>query len=175
MHNGTAQPSTTRQWGAVSFSSRKSGSSCRVSDWRRLWVSLLPVYGLLRILSACLTTLLNELPRDNRLRLWLPWWKLRKKHHRSGRASEKAMEDLAQPEWRGAPATTCIVTGLFAFTSGAAFYVGRTNAELTKVANTSDEAMQLYQWIRMRLMSVSRSISLSLSSTCPNRLVVPSK
>lgn len=74
-------------------------------------------------------------------------------------------------------AIVCCVTGLFAFAAGAAFTSWERNrTQLQKIADTSEQAMQIYYLNQDAIKECQQNFkSKSGKISCPYRLVVPSK
>lgn len=129
-----------------------------------------------------LTTLLNSFPSGQQIDTLLLFLKNYEKNISAlGERVEGAMSsviDASNPNGLARNiALACIVTGIFAFASGAAFTSwARSRTELTTIANTSDEAMQIYYLNQDAIDQCQENFkSKSGVINCPNRLVVPSK
>ena len=129
-----------------------------------------------------LTTLLNELPKGQQIETLITLMKNYEENTVAlGERVEEAMQGVISASNPNGVARflalACITTGLFAFASGAAFTSwARTHTELTTVANTSDQAMQIY-YLNQEAISDCQQRFKSESGVirCPERLVVPSR
>lgn len=129
-----------------------------------------------------LTTLLNQFPSGQQIDTLLEFLKNYEKNISAlGERVEGAMSgviDASNPNGLARYiALACIITGIFAFATGAAFTSwARTNTQLTIIANTSDKARKIYYLNQDAIAQCQQKYkSKSGVITCPNRLVVPSK
>ncbi len=129
-----------------------------------------------------LTTLLNEFPKGQQIETLITLMGNYEKNIVTlGERVEVAMKDVISASNPNGVArqlaTACIFTSIFAFAAGAAFTSwARTNTQLTTIANTSNEAMQLYYLNQDEIDECQQKYkSKSGVISCPTRLVVPSK
>lgn len=128
-----------------------------------------------------LTTLLNQFPSGQQIDTLLEFLKNYEKNISAlGERVEGAMSgviDASNPNGLARYiALACIITGIFAFATGAAFTSwARTNTQLTNIANTSDKARKIYYLNQDAISDCQQRFkSKSGMITCPTRLVVPS-
>lgn len=129
-----------------------------------------------------LTTTLNEFPRGKQVEALLGFMK-NYEHNiiALGERVEVARQDIMSASNPNGVArflaVACTVTGLFAFAAGASFTSwAQSRTSLTTIANTSDEAMQIYYLNQDAIAQCQENFkSKSGIINCPNRLIVPSK
>lgn len=129
-----------------------------------------------------LTTTLNEFPRGQQIDALLLF--MRNYEQNISALGEQVKESMQGVINASNPngvaryiALTCITTGLVAFAAGAAFTSwGRTNTQLTTIANTSAMAQKIYYLNQDEIDKCQQNFkSKSGVIKCPFRLVVPSK